>query len=122
MSESQGVPVRAQPGAQEAEQPPLLEVRDVTIRYGEKPAVRNVSLVIPDRRITAIIGPSGCGKSTLLRQLNRMNDFVPSANMDGNILYRGIDLYDPGVDAVEVRRRIGMAVNWSIGPRGTNAT
>ena len=108
MSESQGVPVRAQPGAQEAEQPPVLEVRDVTIRYGEKPAVRNVSLVIPDRRITAIIGPSGCGKSTLLRQLNRMNDFVPSANMDGNILYRGIDLYDPGVDAVEVRRRIGM--------------
>jgi phosphate transport system ATP-binding protein len=87
---------------------PVLEVRDLTIRYGDKPAIRNVSLVIPERKITAIIGPSGCGKSTLLRQLNRMNDFIPDCNMDGQILYRGIDLYDPEVDPVEVRRRIGM--------------
>ncbi len=97
----------APPGEQAAEAP-VLEVRDLTIRYGEKPAIRNVSLVIPERKITAIIGPSGCGKSTLLRQLNRMNDFIPVANMDGEILYRGVDLYDPEVDPVEVRRRIGM--------------
>ncbi len=89
-------------------EPPILDVRDVTIRYGTKPAIRNVSLEIPERRITAIIGPSGCGKSTLLRQLNRMNDFIPGASMDGEIRYRGIDLYDSQVDAVEVRRRIGM--------------
>jgi phosphate transport system ATP-binding protein len=89
-------------------EPPVLEVRNLTIRYGDKPAIRDVSLVMPDHKITAIIGPSGCGKSTLLRQLNRMNDFVPSANMDGHILYRGVDLYDAAIDAVEVRRRIGM--------------
>jgi phosphate transport system ATP-binding protein len=95
-------------GAGSDGQPPVLEVRNLTIRYGDKPAVRDVSLVMPDRKITAIIGPSGCGKSTLLRQLNRMNDFVPSASMDGRVLYRGLDLYGPGIDAVEVRRRIGM--------------
>jgi len=87
---------------------PVLEVRDLTIRYGASPAVKNVSLVIPERRITAVIGPSGCGKSTLLRQLNRMNDFIRDANMDGEVLYRGVNLYDSEVDAVEVRRRIGM--------------
>jgi phosphate transport system ATP-binding protein len=98
----------ASAASSEATEPPVLEVRNLTIRYGTKPAVRDVSLVIPDHKITAIIGPSGCGKSTLLRQLNRMNDFVPSANMDGHILYRGLDLYGAGIDAVEVRRRIGM--------------
>ena len=98
----------AAPPGERAAEVPVLEVRDLTIRYGEKPAIRNVSLVIPERKITAIIGPSGCGKSTLLRQLNRMNDFIPVANMDGEILYRGVDLYDPEVDPVEVRRRIGM--------------
>ncbi len=87
---------------------PILETRGVTIRYGDKPAVRDVSLRIPERMITAIIGPSGCGKSTLLRQFNRMNDFIPGAAMDGQILYRGVDLYGRDVDPVEVRRRIGM--------------
>ena len=87
---------------------PILETRGVTIRYGDKPAIRDVSLRIPERMITAIIGPSGCGKSTLLRQFNRMNDFIPDATMDGEILYRGVDLYDRDVDPVEVRRRIGM--------------
>jgi len=85
-----------------------MEIRDVTIRYGEKAAVKQVSLAIPENRITAIIGPSGCGKSTLLRALNRMNDFIPGMSMDGRILYRGEDLYGEDVDPVEVRRRIGM--------------
>lgn len=100
------VEVQASSGSSEAEA--ILEARDVTIRYGAHPAIRNVSLTIPQQRITAIIGPSGCGKSTLLRQFNRMNDFIQGASMEGQILYRGADLYDPAVDPVEVRRRIGM--------------
>jgi phosphate transport system ATP-binding protein len=87
---------------------PILEARNVTISYGDKPAIREVNVRIPERRITAIIGPSGCGKSTLIRQFNRMNDFILSARLEGQILYRGVDLYGPRVDAVEVRRRIGM--------------
>jgi phosphate transport system ATP-binding protein len=87
---------------------PILEAQDVTIRYGGKPAIRDASLEIPEKQITAIIGPSGCGKSTLLRAFNRMNDFIPDATMEGEILYRGADLYGREVDAVEVRRRIGM--------------
>ena len=87
---------------------PVLDVIDLTIRYGEKPAVHKVSLSIPQHRITAIIGPSGCGKSTLLRAFNRMNDFIPNVNMEGQILYMGSDIYAREVDPVEVRRRIGM--------------
>jgi phosphate transport system ATP-binding protein len=67
-----------------------------------------VSLDIYSNAITALIGPSGCGKSTFLRCLNRMNDLVPSARIDGKLLYHGVDLYGPGVDPIEVRRRIGM--------------
>jgi phosphate transport system ATP-binding protein len=87
---------------------PILETRDLTISYSGKPAVRNVNLRIPERRITAIIGPSGCGKSTLLRHFNRMNEFIPGVTTDGEMLYRGVSLYDAAVDPVEVRRRIGM--------------
>ena len=86
----------------------VLDVIDVTIRYGTKPAIQNVSLSIPQHRITAIIGPSGCGKSTLLRAFNRMNDFIPNVGMEGQILYLGSDIYAREVDPVEVRRRIGM--------------
>jgi len=86
----------------------VLQVKDVTISYSGTPAINNVSLTIPERRITAIIGPSGCGKSTLLRSFNRMNDFVPGATVEGQVLYRDIDLYGSNVDPVEVRRKIGM--------------
>jgi phosphate transport system ATP-binding protein len=88
--------------------PPVLEARNVTIAYGEKPAIRDVSLKLPENRITAIIGPSGCGKSTLLRAFNRMNEFVPDVRMDGELHFRGEDLYARDVDPVDVRRRIGM--------------
>jgi phosphate transport system ATP-binding protein len=91
-----------------AEPAVVLETRSLVVRYGDKPAVRGISLALSERRITAIIGPSGCGKSTLLRTLNRMNDFVPTVQIEGEILYRGLDLYAPEVDPVEVRRRIGM--------------
>src|SRR5205823_14718421 len=76
--------------------------------YGKFQALRDVDLEIGGNEITALIGPSGCGKSTFLRCLNRMNDLIPGARVDGRITYHGQDLYGPGVDAIEVRRRIGM--------------
>jgi len=85
-----------------------LEARDLNVDYDGDPAVRDISLSIPKNRIVAFIGPSGCGKSTFLRCLNRMNDLIPAANVSGEVLFRGKNLYDPDVDPVEVRRRIGM--------------
>jgi phosphate transport system ATP-binding protein len=76
--------------------------------YGTFRAVRDVSLTIPQNEITALIGPSGCGKTTMLRCLNRMNDLIEGARVEGRILYHGVDLYEPRVDPVEVRRRVGM--------------
>lgn len=86
----------------------VFEARDLAVFYGDQQAIAGVNLDIYQRLITAIIGPSGCGKSTFLRTLNRMNDLVPTASLTGELRYRGIDLYGPGVDAVEVRRRVGM--------------
>ncbi len=90
------------------EQDAVFDIRDLSVFYGDFRAVRNVNLTVRRHEITAFIGPSGCGKTTVLRCLNRMNDLVPSARVDGQILHHGVDLYDPEVDAVEVRRRIGM--------------
>ncbi len=87
---------------------PVFELVDLSASYDGKLAVRGVTLDVPKRRITAIIGPSGCGKSTLIRCLNRMNDLIPGARVEGKALYHGQDLYDAAVDPVEVRRRIGM--------------
>ena len=84
------------------------ELRGVTVSYGGKPAVVDIDMDIPNQAITAFIGPSGCGKSTLIRCLNRMNDLIPSARVDGQVLYHGEDIYDPRIDPVEVRKRIGM--------------
>ena len=85
-----------------------LEVRDLSVYYGHFCALRDVTMNIASRRITAIIGPSGCGKSTLIRCLNRMNDLIPTFRADGEVLFEGENLYDKSVDSVEVRRRIGM--------------
>jgi len=85
-----------------------IEVRNVNIYYGKFRAVKNVSISIPDKKITALIGPSGCGKSTLLRSLNRMNDLIPGSHMEGSITFHEIDIYEKSVDPVEVRRHIGM--------------
>jgi len=87
---------------------PILETRGLSIHYGATTAVREVSLGIPERQVVAFIGPSGCGKSSLLRSFNRMNDLIPGARVTGKALFHGEDLYGPGVDPVEVRRRIGM--------------
>ncbi|MBE9182234.1 phosphate ABC transporter ATP-binding protein [Oculatella sp. LEGE 06141] len=86
----------------------LLQVNNVSVYYGSVLALRDVFLDIPKQQVTAFIGPSGCGKSTLLRCFNRMNDLIPGARVEGKISYRGKDLYDSDVDAVEVRRRVGM--------------
>jgi phosphate transport system ATP-binding protein len=88
--------------------PLAIETRQASIFYGNFQAVDAVSLQIPHQKITAIIGPSGCGKSTLLRAFNRMNDFVPAARLEGEIFMHGQNIYAAGVDAVEVRRRVGM--------------
>jgi len=88
---------------------PALTVKGVDFFYGgNKMALKNINMVFPEKKITALIGPSGCGKSTLLRCLNRMNDLIPGTRLEGAIEYHGINLYDPRVDPVEVRRRIGM--------------
>jgi phosphate transport system ATP-binding protein len=95
-------------GREAAERDVVFDVRDVSAYYGDFRAVRNITLPILDNEITALIGPSGCGKTTFIRCLNRMNDLIPGARIEGAVLYHGVDLYDPKVDPVEVRRRIGM--------------
>ncbi|MCS7261213.1 MAG: ATP-binding cassette domain-containing protein, partial [Anaerolineae bacterium] len=85
-----------------------LEVRNLSVYYGNFRALKDINLKLPKRKITAFIGPSGCGKSTLLRTFNRMNDLIPGVRVEGEVLFNGYNIYAPGVDAVEVRRRIGM--------------
>ena len=99
------------PGASqppEAEQEVVFDVEDLSVYYGDFRAVRNITLPIYRNQITALIGPSGCGKTTFIRCLNRMNDLIEGARVEGTLLYHGVDLYDASVDPVEVRRRIGM--------------
>jgi len=86
----------------------VFRARDLSVFYGDFRAVRDVDLDVRQGEITALIGPSGCGKSTVLRTFNRMNDLIPTARVEGLVTYRGVDLYHPKVDPVEVRRRIGM--------------
>jgi phosphate transport system ATP-binding protein len=86
----------------------VFDMEDVSVYYADFRAVRDVTLRMAKNEITALIGPSGCGKSTVLRCLNRMNDLIEGARVQGRITYHGVDLYDPQVDAVEVRRRVGM--------------
>ena len=86
----------------------VFELKDLSVHYGENPAVKNISMDVFHKNITALIGPSGCGKSTLIRCLNRMNDLVPTARVEGELLYHGEDLYGPRVDPVQVRKLIGM--------------
>lgn len=86
----------------------IFHLEKVSVYYGSFEAVRKVYMDIPQNQITAFIGPSGCGKSTLLRCFNRLNDLIPGARVEGTITYRGKNLYGKGMEAVEVRRRIGM--------------
>jgi phosphate transport system ATP-binding protein len=92
----------------EEEREVVFDLTDLSVYYADFRAVRDVNLPIYGRTITALIGPSGCGKSTVLRCLNRMNDLIETARVVGKVLYHDVDLYDPRIDPVEVRRRIGM--------------
>jgi phosphate transport system ATP-binding protein len=93
---------------QQASQPNKMEARNLVVSYSGKPAVRDVTLALPERQVTALIGPSGCGKSTFLRALNRMNDLIPGSSVEGEIVLDGRSIYDRHIDAVELRRRVGM--------------
>src|SRR3712207_84645 len=94
------------PGREPA--PPKISVRGLDFYYGRTQALHQISLDVPERVVMAFIGPSGCGKSTFLRTLNRMNDTIPGARAAGEVLIDGRDVYAPGVDVVELRRRVGM--------------
>ncbi|MEM7482532.1 MAG: phosphate ABC transporter ATP-binding protein PstB [Acidobacteriota bacterium] len=87
---------------------PIFQIRDLSLYYGTKQALRDISLDIPEKQITAFIGPSGCGKSTLLRCLNRLNDLVDIARIEGEVLFEGENLYAEDIDVYLLRKRIGM--------------
>jgi phosphate transport system ATP-binding protein len=114
---TQGVPeapVRAQTSANDdpALNPridhPILEVDSLSLWYGEKQALKDISLRIPEKQITAFIGPSGCGKSTLLRCINRLNDLIDGVRIEGDIRFQGDSIYDPREDINALRKRVGM--------------
>jgi phosphate transport system ATP-binding protein len=86
----------------------MLAVENLRAFFGKSEALHGITLTIPERKVTAIIGPSGCGKSTLIRCLNRMHEETPGAHAEGKVLLRGEDIYSPGLDPVDIRRRIGM--------------
>jgi phosphate transport system ATP-binding protein len=87
---------------------PKIEVQGLSFFYGASQALFNVSMAIPQKAVTALIGPSGCGKSTFLRTLNRMNDIIENTSARGKVLLEGVDIYDPAIDVVELRKRVGM--------------
>ena len=86
----------------------IVESRDLSVWYGETQALQDVSMEIPEQQVTALIGPSGCGKSTFLRCINRMNDLIDAARVEGSVELRGKDIYEDDVDPVALRRKIGM--------------
>jgi len=86
----------------------VVEARDVDVWYGDTQALSDITLGIPEQQVTALIGPSGCGKSTFLRCINRMNDLIESARVEGELLLRGRNVYDDDVDPVALRRKVGM--------------
>ena len=86
----------------------LISVKDLCLWYGQTQALKNISIRIPEKSITALIGPSGCGKSTFLKTLDRMNDLIPTVKITGEVKYRGKNIFDPSVDVNELRRQIGM--------------
>jgi phosphate transport system ATP-binding protein len=87
---------------------PMIEIRKLTLKYGEKLALQDISLDIPKHQVTAFIGPSGCGKTTLLRCLNRMNDLIDGVTVSGTIRIGGLDIHDPALEITELRQRVGM--------------
>ena len=101
-------PAGATPSPSAAPAEAIFDVRDVAVFYGDHRAVTDITLALRKNQITALIGPSGCGKSTFIRCLNRMNDLIPTARVEGQVIYHDQDLYDSKIDPVQVRKRIGM--------------
>ena len=103
-------PARDEEGAAEmpVDDDEVIRLKDINIWYGDNQAIKDVTLDIQPRKVTALIGPSGCGKSTLLRTLNRMNDEIPGCRTTGSVKWRGVDILDPDVDPVPLRRDVGM--------------
>ena len=106
MSEKQGE--IEEPFVSDVIENPIVEVDKLSLYYGDTQALYDVDLGVPEREVTAFIGPSGCGKSTLLRSLNRLNDLVESARIEGSVRVSGADIYDPDYDVIDLRRRVGM--------------
>jgi phosphate transport system ATP-binding protein len=111
-AQDQGLRIRTEVRSREQPNVPgapcAIELRDVNLSYGAVQALFDITMDIPDRRVTAFIGPSGCGKSTLLRCLNRMNDLIDGVHISGSVRVKGLDLYAPKTDVIAVRRRVGM--------------
>jgi phosphate transport system ATP-binding protein len=105
---SQYAPAAPEADADAPPAEPIFETRDVAVFYADHRAVTDISIKLRRNRITALIGPSGCGKSTFIRCLNRMNDLIPSARVEGEVIYHDQNLYDSKIDPVQVRKRIGM--------------
>ena len=99
---------RPNEAADQKSAPPKVSVNDLNFFYGKNQALHNISIDVAERMVMAFIGPSGCGKSTFLRTLNRMNDVIPATRVDGKVLIDNNDIYAPGTDVVELRRRVGM--------------
>ncbi|MCX6254287.1 MAG: phosphate ABC transporter ATP-binding protein PstB [Bacteroidia bacterium] len=85
-----------------------VKVKDLSLRYGTNPALKNISMDIPEKMVTAFIGPSGCGKSTFLRTLNRMNDLIDNVSIDGEVYIDNVNIYDKNIDVVNLRKKVGM--------------
>jgi phosphate transport system ATP-binding protein len=96
------------PAAAPESRPDFIRVENFSFHYGEKQALFDIDMAIPERRVTALIGPSGCGKSTLLRNMNRMNDLIDGVRHEGDIRLNGTSLYDPSVEVISLRKRVGM--------------
>jgi phosphate transport system ATP-binding protein len=95
-----------------------IEARDFSFWYGKKQALRNISMAVPPRSVTALIGPSGCGKSTFLRSINRLNDLIPAIRHEGDLCLDGHSVYDPSLDIVALRQRVGMVFQrWNPFPK-----
>jgi phosphate transport system ATP-binding protein len=100
--------IEPRPAASAEPQEPMVQIEGLRLSYGDKPALKGVTMSVPKKRITAFIGPSGCGKTTLLRCLNRMNDLVDGVRIEGSVRIGGVDIYDPAMDVTSLRKRVGM--------------
>ena len=107
-TETLSAPAKADPALAPRIDDPILRIEDLSLWYGEKKALKNISMQIPEKQITAFIGPSGCGKSTLLRCINRLNDLIDNVRIEGDIRFEDGSIYDPRIDINALRKRIGM--------------